>query len=339
MQLRGRMARRPPKVKTANSGYAITVNSDPRDSIFDSQCILRLAILRNGMNSLQIIAPCGDIAIWSEAFGLPEHEVVLLVAGSNAPASMWPDGLVAELVKDGYRVIRYDHRDTGRSTTRPFDTKPYGIDDLATDALAVLDAHNVARAHVVALSMGGAIGQLLALDHAERLLSLTLMMTAALDVDFSTAYTRAMEGEVPSSGLPGPNPDVVQQLSAMFASGNSEEEEIARRVEVWRTLNGALLPFDAEDFADRERKAIEHAGTFVPPVAHAHAKPIPIGRGSELRHITVPTLVIQEAVRTRSTRRLMARISLTLFPRHNLSKSPNWDMRSPTMFWHHLPTC
>ena len=54
-----------------------------------------------------------------------------------------------------------------------------------------------------------------------------------------------------------------------------------------------LLPFDAEDFTDREQKAISHAGTFTPPVAHAYAKPVSVQRGAELQHVTVPTLIVQ----------------------------------------------
>lgn len=234
-----------------------------------------------------------ETELWSEASGRPDAEVVLLIAGANAPGVMWPDGLVARLVEGGYRVIRYDHRDTGRSTTRPFDEAPYAIADLAADALAVLDAHATERAHIVGLSMGGTIGQLIALDASERLRSVTLMLTAALDVDFAAAYARAMDGEAASGTLPGPDPAVVRQLAAMFTPGETQAGEIARRVDVWRTLNGPLAAFDAEEFAERESAAIRHAGTLSPATNHARAAPVPLDRGRELSGIEAPTLVIQ----------------------------------------------
>ncbi|WP_421992844.1 alpha/beta fold hydrolase [Qipengyuania sp.] len=235
----------------------------------------------------------GNIELWSEAFGEIGDHAVLLVAGANAPGSMWPDSLVSRLVQGGLRVIRYDHRDTGRSTTRDFDEAPYAIADLAADALAVLDAHGIDRAHVVGLSLGGTIGQLLAIEAPERLRSLTLMLTAALDVDFAGAYMRAMNGETSPGPLPGPAPDVVRQLAAMFTPGETEAEEVGRRVEVWRTLNGEVAAFDADDFARRERAAIRHAGTPAPATAHARAEPVPLQRGAELSQVDVPTFVIQ----------------------------------------------
>ena len=76
-------------------------------------------------------------------------------------------------------MIAYDHRDTGRSTWA-FDARPYAIRDLADDALAVLDAFGVERAHIVGMSMGGVLVQLLLADHPERLLSATVFCTAAL---------------------------------------------------------------------------------------------------------------------------------------------------------------
>jgi len=235
----------------------------------------------------------GEVTLWLEEIGPPNGDVVLLVAGANTPASMWPDGFVTLFAQEGYRVIRYDHRDTGRSTRRPFDEHPYGIEDLARDAVAILDACGVERAHVVGLSMGGTIGQVLALDHPERLSSLTLMLTTALDVDFAGNYLRAMHGEPPVGPLPTPRPDVVAELGRMFTPGATREDELQRRVQQWRVLAGDVLSFDPEEFRPLEAAAIEHAGSLVPPTAHAQARPVPIERGEELCRVRTPTLVIQ----------------------------------------------
>jgi pimeloyl-ACP methyl ester carboxylesterase len=97
-------------------------------------------------------------------------------------------------------VIRYDHRDTGCSTHRDFQKNPYAVADLAKDAVAVLEGYGIDRAHAVGLSMGGSIGQILAIDHRERLLTLTVIMTAALDVDFVGNIGRALRGEISPDG-------------------------------------------------------------------------------------------------------------------------------------------
>jgi pimeloyl-ACP methyl ester carboxylesterase len=235
----------------------------------------------------------GEVTLWLEEFGPPDGGVVLLVAGANASAFMWPDGFVTLLAEEGYRVIRYDHRDTGRSTRRPFDEHPYGIEDLARDAVSILDASGVERAHVVGLSMGGTIGQVLALDHPERLLSLTLMLTTALDVDFAGNYLRAMRGEASVGSLPTPRPEVVAALGRMFTPGATYEDELRRRVEQWRVLAGDGLPFDPEEFRRIEAAAVEHAVSLMPSTAHAQVRPVPNERGEELRQVRTPTLVIQ----------------------------------------------
>jgi len=235
----------------------------------------------------------GDVSLWVQEAGPTDGDAILLVAGANASGLMWPDNLVNLLAAKGFRVIRYDHRDTGRSTHRPFDDYPYSVEDLASDALGVLNGLGIERAHVVGLSMGGTIGQVLALDHPERLASLTLMLTAALDVDFASNYERAMSGEVLADGLPTPRPDVVAQLRRMFTPGRTLEEEVQRRVEQWRMLAGRVLPFPEEEFRQQELAAIEHAGSFIPPTSHARARPVPTTRGAELPRLTTPTLVIQ----------------------------------------------
>lgn len=243
------------------------------------------------MKAREVIAPSAAGSLWSEAIG--EGEAVLLVAGANAPGSMWPDELVQSLAASGRRVIRYDHPDTGRSSRCDPEAGGCAVTDLAADAVSVLDAHGVGSAHVVGLSLGGTIGQVLALDYPERLKSLTVMMTAALDVDFAAAYLAAMEGRPAPGDLPGPDPLVVGCLAGMFAPGEDEEAEVRRRVEQWRVLNGAKAPFSPEEFAERERRAIRHAGTITPPTSHANLIPVPVERGRELAGATARTLVIQ----------------------------------------------
>ncbi len=110
-----------------------------------------------------------------ETFGDPDDPALLLVMGSGASMDWWEEDWCARLAAGGRFVIRYDHRDTGRSVSYPPGAPPYTLRDLVCDAVAVLDVLGVERAHVVGMSMGGAIAQLAALDHGDRVASLTLI--------------------------------------------------------------------------------------------------------------------------------------------------------------------
>jgi pimeloyl-ACP methyl ester carboxylesterase len=113
-----------------------------------------------------------------ETFGAPTDPAILLIMGSSASMDWWEDEFCERLAAGSRFVIRYDQRDTGRSVSYEPGAPPYAVRDLAADAVGLLDALGVGRAHVVGMSMGGAIAQLLALDHADRLASLTLIATA-----------------------------------------------------------------------------------------------------------------------------------------------------------------
>jgi pimeloyl-ACP methyl ester carboxylesterase len=144
-------------------------------------------------------AVCGEgVEIFYEDLGDPADPPVLLIMGVGAQLPMWPDGFCAQLLKQGYRVIRFDHRDTGLSTkmqghrakgsvyprvlrylvgrTSPV---PYTLIDLADDVTGLLDHLAIERTHVVGASMGGMIAQVLAGRHPDRIRSLGLIMTSS----------------------------------------------------------------------------------------------------------------------------------------------------------------
>lgn len=146
-------------------------------------------------------AICGDIELFYEDLGdagNPDAPAVLLIMGVGAQLPMWPDGFCARLVQHGYRVIRFDHRDTGLSTKLDGQRAqgsvyprvlrylvgrgspvPYTLVDLAEDVRGLLDHLGIDRAHVVGASMGGMIAQVLAARHPARVLSVGLVMTSA----------------------------------------------------------------------------------------------------------------------------------------------------------------
>ncbi len=103
---------------------------------------------------------------------------VLLIMGGAASMDRWEDPFCERLADAGRYVIRYDHRDTGGSTSYPPGEPGYTGDGLAADPLGILDRLGIERAHLVGLSMGGGIAQRIAVEHPERVLSLTLMSTS-----------------------------------------------------------------------------------------------------------------------------------------------------------------
>ncbi len=225
-----------------------------------------------------------DTELWAEERGDPAGTPVLLVMGANASGVTWPEELVDALA-ERHRVIRYDHRDTGRST-RAFDVRPYAIRDLATDAVRLLDALGISRAHVVGMSLGGTLVQLLLVDHPDRLLSATVFATSALgaglaDVDGSNV-----------ADLPGPAPELLELWQSM-GEERDEAAELDWRVAHWRLLNGDAVPFDPAEWRAREERVIAHSGTATGATAHAFADQSGLDRGAELAAVTVPTLVVE----------------------------------------------
>ena len=116
----------------------------------------------------------GDVELCAETFGAPGDPPLLLIGNSMLS---WPDGLCARLAEGGRFVVRYDLRDTGRSTFADPEAPSYSLRDLVADAAGLLDALGIPSAHVAGYGVGGWIAQLLALDHPEKVASVTLIAT------------------------------------------------------------------------------------------------------------------------------------------------------------------
>ncbi|MFJ3706241.1 MULTISPECIES: alpha/beta fold hydrolase [Streptomyces] len=225
------------------------------------------------------------VRLWTEDRGATDTSPLLLIMGAQAPGLGWPDGLV-DMLTPHHRVIRYDHRDTGRSTWA-FDRRPYPLGQLAEDALAVLDGLDVERAHVVGMSLGGMLAQLLIADHPDRLLSATLIGTSALS---TVPYIHPDGTRIPPEELPGIAPRLLEMWSRPVVDLGLEAE-LERRVEHWRILGGDQLPFDAEYARSLERKAVEHTGHYTTSTAHGRADASDLNRTEQLARASVPTLV------------------------------------------------
>jgi pimeloyl-ACP methyl ester carboxylesterase len=164
-----------------------------------------------------------------DTFGDPADPAVLLIMGGAASMDRWEEPFCERLATAGRYVIRYDHRDTGGSTAYPPGQPGYTGDDLVADALAILDHLGVARAHLVGLSMGGAIAQRIAVDHPERVLSVTLMSSSPAGSGgselppMSEALHAAFSGEGP------PEPDWSDREAAIEYLLDTERPYVGSR--------------------------------------------------------------------------------------------------------------
>jgi pimeloyl-ACP methyl ester carboxylesterase len=218
-------------------------------------------------------AVCGAVELFYEDLGDPADPAVLLIMGVGAQLPMWPDGFCGQLVRRGYRVIRYDHRDIGLSTkmaghraqgsvyrrvaryavgkTSPV---PYTLVDMADDAAALLDSLQIDRAHVVGASMGGMIAQVLAGNHADRVHSLGIIMSSSGKAFSALPRWRVIRLAFGGPGKDAPWEDHLESEVRNISIINGPNylppvEQLRRRVEDLRARSdypqGMLRQFDA----------------------------------------------------------------------------------------------
>jgi pimeloyl-ACP methyl ester carboxylesterase len=128
----------------------------------------------NGEN----IVRANGVDLCVETFGDPADPAILLIHGAATSMLGWEDEFCERLAAGSRYVMRYDHRDTGRSVSYETGAPPYTLRDLTADAVGLLDAFDLGSAHLVGRSMGGGIAMLAALDYPKRVGSLTLVGTS-----------------------------------------------------------------------------------------------------------------------------------------------------------------
>ena len=171
------------------------------------------------------------VEICTERFGEPGDPAVLMIMGQMASMLWWPAAFCELLALGGRYVIRYDNRDTGRSTSYEPRKATYTAHDLAGDAVAVLDGYEIKRAHLVGMSMGGAIAQLVALEHPGRVASVTAISTTKVGAT--------------DPSLPDPDAGYMEHAAA-FEDLDWYDTEALRELIVRdaRHLAGSRHPFD-----------------------------------------------------------------------------------------------
>ena len=231
-----------------------------------------------------------------ESLGDPVHPAIVLIMGLGMQLMAWPDSFCQELVARGYRVIRFDNRDCGLSGRAPGKKRanlllamaasalglpvrtPYTLEDMAGDAVGLMDSLGIARAHIVGASMGGMIAQVLAAKFPQRVLSLTSIM--------STSGNRKVSR---------PSKAARKVLLSRPADPKNPESVIEHLVEMFGVIGSPAYPSSKDELRQRlgrsVRRAYEPAGTARQLLAIIASG----DRRKLLKTITAPTLVIHGA--------------------------------------------
>lgn len=228
------------------------------------------------------------IDICHETFGEAGDPPILLIMGMGGPMNWWSVDFCSQLAARGFFVIRYDNRDTGRSTklgqhrvtkSSVFKayagrtTPPYALSDFADDALGLLDHLGLDRVHLVGVSMGGMIGQTICIAHPERALSLTSIM--------STTGRRTVGWQ---------NPRVIPTLLA--SPGSTRDSYIARSLKSSTVIGSPAYPANEAASRARAGETYDRGWSASGTVRHMLAVLAQPDRTKDLAGLDLPVTVI-----------------------------------------------
>jgi pimeloyl-ACP methyl ester carboxylesterase len=233
------------------------------------------------------VGPAG-IEIAYQRLGNSDAPAVLLIMGVAAQLIHWPDSFCQELVNHGLEVIRFDNRDSGRSTHMTDAPAPdlpavlagdlrsvsYTLSDMAADAVGLLAALGLEKAHVVGASMGGQIAQTMAIEHPGRVRSLISMMSTTGNMQVGQ-----------------PSPEVLRELFS-GPRASTRDEVIEQMVKAMRVVGSPGYPSDEKEIAARAGRAYDRSYDPAGTARQAIATVASGDRTEKLRNLKVPALVI-----------------------------------------------
>lgn len=219
------------------------------------------------------------VRLCAESFGDPGRPPVLLIMGTGASMLWWEADFCRELAAGRRYVIRYDHRDTGRSVTYEPGHPGYDSGDLVEDAVGVLDAFGVRAAHLVGVSAGGALAQLVALDHPDRISTLTLISTTSALPD-----ARGRD-------LPGPTDEFLRFVRTAHPDWTDHDSVVDHLVGYAEMLTGGRRPFPEREVRELVRADVRRARHPASARNHDLLQDAPRDR-PPLASIEAPTLVV-----------------------------------------------
>ncbi|MDW4511030.1 alpha/beta hydrolase [Priestia megaterium] len=218
-----------------------------------------------------------NVEICTESFGNPKNPAVLLIMGAMSSLDWWDEDFCLRLAEHERFVIRYDHRDLGRSTTYPPGTSNYTITDMADDAIDVLDAYSIDKAHIVGMSLGGMIGQILALRYPDRIDSLTLIASSVFGTE--------------AEKLPPMDQRILDyHTKSASIDWSNQEETVPYLAGGWKILSGTK-PYEEKRMYKLAEREAARAKQLPSRFNHALLQ----GGGQyydRLSEITIPTLII-----------------------------------------------
>jgi pimeloyl-ACP methyl ester carboxylesterase len=237
-------------------------------------------ISQQEFSSSERIIHANGVALCIEAFGCPTDPAILLLAGGPAAMLWWDEKFCLHVAHSSRFVIRYDPRDSGRSTTYKPGAATYTLRDFASDALAVLDEFSLSKAHLVGFSLGGGIVQLLAVQNPDRVASLTLISTSPVG-----AYPE--ESDLPPSSIKD------NENSGMIIPTDWENPDQVIRflVGMARSCAGSFQVFDEVENTALARRVFNRSTNIQSFINHSPLVSVRWSR-ENLPKVMAPTLVI-----------------------------------------------
>lgn len=214
----------------------------------------------------------GDVRLWYETFGDPGDPALLLVNGLGSQSINYRDAWCERFVAAGFFVIRFDNRGLGLSGPDTPAAEGYTLSDMAADGIAVLDALGIPQAHIMGLSLGGMVVQTMAIDHPDRILTLTSVMSTTGDPDVGQSSAEARE--------------------RLFSPPAKTRDEYVQGHLAGLRIWGSPGKVDEQEHAEFAGRAYDRA--FRPEGVAAQMRAVGAGssRTAALGQLTMPTLVI-----------------------------------------------